>query len=248
MWLRSEQRSIVLSVLAMLCAMVLSGCGDDSKKVKKGDTIEFGGHYWTVLEVQKGKALILSDKVIENRPYHSQFVAVTWESSDIRKHLNTVFLHSFNPIDRNRILDTKVVTNNNPWYGTLGGVATTDKIFLLSLEEMVQHFGDSSKLKNRPVFNFEETKRDFAGASKEFISALEHYKSDLSFYFKDQYNKSRIAYNKDGPASSWWLRSPGNGATSAALVNDDGNVRVDGHGVHDRSVGFRPALWLNLEP
>ena len=219
MWSRSEQCGIALSILLMLCVVMLSGCGGDSKKVKKGDAIEFGGHYWTVLEVKGGKALLLSEKVLEARAYHPQARAVTWESSDIRKYLNTVFFQSFSPADRNRIADTKVVTNNNPWYGTPGGNATTDKVFLLSLEELVQYIGDSGKLKNRPG-------------------------QDSSF--SDQYNQARIAYDKNGWASWWWLRSPGIDTLYAATVYNDGGVNVRGNNVDRSRGGVRPALWLNL--
>ena len=190
---------------------------DDSKKF---DVIEFGGHNWLVLEIKDGKALILSEKELGTGRYHSQSVAVAWESSAIRKYLNTEFLQSFSPTDRNRIADTKVVTNNNPWYDTHGGNATTDKIFLLSLEEVVQYFGDSGKLKNG--------------------SGQEHY-------FTDQYSQLRIAYDKNGMDSWWWLRSPGSRAIFAAYVHGDSDVYVCGFRVHDYGGGVRPALWLKLQ-
>ena len=185
------------------------------------DTIKFGDHDWRVLDVEDGKALLLSEKVIETRPYHLQFESVTWESSNMRTYLNTGFLQSFSPTDRERILDTKVVNNDNPWYNTIGcGNTTTDKIFLLNLEEVVQYFGDSGKLKNRP---------------------------GQDFYFHDQYSQSRIVYDKNGKASWWWLRSPGDHSLYAAGVNDDGDVYVGGYDVGNFG-GIRPALWLNLEP
>ena len=182
---------------------------------------EFGGHNWRVLVVEDGKALLLSEQVLERKQYHSQKVAVTWKSSTIRKYLNTEFLETFSQADRKRILETKVVTNNdNPWYGTQGGAATTDKIFLLSLEELVQYFGDSGKLKNR--------------------SGQDDYS------FSDQYSQSRIAYTKDGTGSWWWLRSPGHFTNHAALVITDGVVGVNGLSV-SRISGVRPALWLKIE-
>ena len=187
-----------------------------------GNIIQFGDYGWRVLAVEDSKALLLSDKIIEVRAYHSQGGAVTWEDSDIRKYLNTEFLNSFSQADRNRIAETKVVTNNNPWYGTNGGSSTTDKIFLLSLEEILQYFGDSGRLNNR---------------------------QGQEGWFSDQYSQSRIAYNKAGTASWWWLRSPGIRTYSAAGVRNDGDVDVNGCLVYHHSVGggVRPALWLNLE-
>jgi len=181
-----------------------------------GSLMKFGGDYWRVLAVEKGKVLLLSGKILEERAYGGS----TWESSDIRKYLNGEFLNSFTQADRNRIADTKVVTNNNPWYGTTGGNATNDKVFLLSLEELVQYFGDSGKLKNRP--------------------------GQDDYYFSDQYSQSRIAYDKNGTASWWWLRSPGFSTITAAIVDGDGDVNVNGLYVYILYGGVRPALWLNL--
>jgi len=192
---------------------------DDSKKF---EVMEFSGHNWLVLEVKDDKALLLSEQVIETRRYHNTLTDITWSECAIRKYLNTEFLESFSIEDRNRILDTKVVTNDNPWYKIKGGEDTVDKVFLLSLEELVKHFGDSGRLNNR--------------------RGQEHW-------FSDQYSQSRIAYNKAGTASWWWLRSPGIRTYSAAGVRNDGDVDVNGGLVYHHSVGggVRPALWLNLE-
>ena len=50
-----------------------------------------------------------------------------------------------------------------------------------------------------------------------------------------------------GTASWWWLRSPGNDSYSAAYVDADGDLDVDGYYVHHGTGGVRPALWLNLK-
>ena len=66
---------------------------------------------------------------------------------------------------------------NNPWYGTSGGNATTDKVFLLSLDEVVKYFGDSGDLLNK-------RRKDYKGNA---VSAGD------SLY--DEYNDSRIVKN-----------------------------------------------------
>ena len=42
---------------------------------------------------------------------------------------------------------------DNQWQGTKGGNTTADKVFLLSLEEVVKCFGDSGDLKNKRKVN-----------------------------------------------------------------------------------------------
>jgi hypothetical protein len=190
-----------------------------------GDIIQFGGYDWRVLEVdrQNGKKLILSDKIIEKRWYHHSLVNTTWADCELHSYLNGEFYNKFNDADKNQIIRTPITTNNNPWWTSIpGGKDTSDWIFLLSLEEIVGYFGDSSsKLKN---------------------------KGSQTYWISDENNSKRIAeYGSEG-AWWWWLRSPGSSSSSAAGVIPDGYVRVTGYYVSGSGVGggVRPALWLNL--
>jgi RNA polymerase subunit RPABC4/transcription elongation factor Spt4 len=195
---------------------------------KVGDIIQFGPYDWRVLDVQGGKALIITDKVIEKRQYHGEYTDLTWADCNLRKYLNGTFHDSFVASDRERIAATKNVNKDNPWYGVAGGVDTTDKVFLLSLEEVVRYFGDSGDLAGR-------RRKNGLGKQKESKHLL-----------SDQYNDARIAYDSDGNASWWWLRSPGIHSLYAANVFDDGWVFVNGNSVNNSDGGVRPALWLNL--
>ncbi|MCL2020402.1 MAG: DUF6273 domain-containing protein [Oscillospiraceae bacterium] len=112
--------------------------------VNVGDVIEFGGYDWQVLDVQDGKALILSVQVLASQPYHADGGDITWENSSIRGYLNGEFLNSLSESDRTRIAETSVINNDNPNYGTSGGNNTTDEIFLLSISEVESFFTDSS--------------------------------------------------------------------------------------------------------
>jgi hypothetical protein len=192
-----------------------------------GDIVGFGGYEWRVLEVSGGKALLLSEYVLEHRPYNEEWVNVTWETCTLRSYLNGEFYDSFSPDDRARMVQTRNSNKDNQWLGTPGGNDTDDYIFLLSLEEVVRYFGDSGQLANRPEGVWE---------------------------IYDHYNGARIAYSAvetpwgqpAGSASWWWLRSPGRISSSAAGVYFGGNLYVGGCGVGYDYGGVRPALWLNL--
>ncbi|MCL2678562.1 MAG: DUF6273 domain-containing protein [Clostridiales bacterium] len=184
--------------------------------------------------MQGGKALIISNDILERRQYNGKFEKITWENCDLRGYLNNEFYNTtFTAAERTRIATTQVKNDDNQWYGTAGGNDTTDKIFLLSLEEAVKYFGDSGQLANRP---------------------------GDTWWIDDQYNSARIAYRKNGKAEWfavwWWLRSPGFDSGSAAIVDGDGSVGVRGYNVHVgdyyvyndyASGGVRPALWLDLK-
>ena len=183
-----------------------------------GDIIQFGGYDWRVLEVKDGKALILSDKILTIRPYHPS--SITWAESELREYLNSAFIEdTFTSEEKTRIAEIRLENQSNQWYGTAGGIQTIDRVFLLSMEEVVKHFGDSGQLRDRP-------------GNANVID--------------DEYNLARIAYTTDGTASWWWLRSPGCYGTDAASVLHDGRVDVTGLDVRSDDGGVRPALWLNL--
>jgi hypothetical protein len=103
---------------------------------------------------------------------------------------------------------------------TKGGKETSDRVFLLSIEEIVQYFGDSGQLSNKDRGN--------------------------KYWIDDQYNTSRIAKNADGEYVWWWLRSPGNSNNRAVYVLDRGFIDFSGGFFSRDDGGIRPALWLKL--
>ncbi|MCL2839018.1 MAG: copper amine oxidase N-terminal domain-containing protein [Oscillospiraceae bacterium] len=112
-----------------------------------GEIVEFGGIQWRVLDAQDGRTLLLSEYLLENRPFHYEWTEVTWETSDIRRWLNGEFYDQFVDEEQAKIAETIIINNDNPWQGTSGGNDTIDKIFFLSLEELVYYFGDSGALR-----------------------------------------------------------------------------------------------------
>jgi hypothetical protein len=106
------------------------------------EVIEFGGYDWLVLEKDEEKALLLSLNVLGNVKYHEESVDITWEHSSIRQFLNGDFYNNFFPAEQERIIETDIRNTANPRNGTTGGNNTTDKIFLLSIDEFEKYFGD----------------------------------------------------------------------------------------------------------
>jgi len=185
-----------------------------------GDIIEFGGYEWRVLEVRDGNALILNENIIMYRMYKVDGYDTAWEDSSLRRYLNGEFFDSFTQAERARIVETRNANADNQWYGAAGGRETADRIFLLSLEEVVQYFGDSGQLSSRPSAN--------------------------TRIIDDQFNSMRTAGDLSGNNSWWWLRTPGFNSYFATFVYPDGAISVFGDSVPVRG-GVRPALWLNLQ-
>jgi hypothetical protein len=117
------------------------------KNVTAGDIIQFGDYDWRVLDVQDDRLLIVTEKVTEQRAYNNLSGGITWADCSLREYLNGGFYGSFSDEDKARILETNVKNKNNPERGTAGGNDTTDYIFLLSIDEVFQYFGNDAERK-----------------------------------------------------------------------------------------------------
>jgi hypothetical protein len=192
--------------------------------VSVGDLIPFGEYSWWVLDVQDNKALIITVNSILNHRYHEgsdRNEDRTWEQSVLRSYLNGEFYNQFSADDRAKIAETIVVNNDNPWYETSGGNDTNDKIFLLSIEQAVQYFGDSGQLANRP---------------------------GRAARIDDEYNEERMSNSSNtGRPYAWWLRSPGQRANYAASVDQSGRLDISGTQIGITNPGVRPALWMIID-
>lgn len=152
---------------------IFAGCGnisitrlgilsDSYALAKIGSIIKFGGFYWQVLDIQNGKALLITESLIERRPYHNQFKVITWESCDLRRYLNGEFFDSaFTAEEKKLIAETDVINSDNPGDGTPGGNDTTDKIFLLSIDEAQRYFAN------------DEARRAYENGMRHASSALQ---------------------------------------------------------------------------
>ena len=119
------------------------------EKYNVGNIVTFGQYWqthdrsdgkspieWIVLRREGDKALLLSKNCLDCKQYHIGYSNATWENCNIRKWLNQKFFNdAFTPSDQGKILDTLVINRDNIEYETYGGNNTTDKIFLLSIEE-----------------------------------------------------------------------------------------------------------------
>jgi hypothetical protein len=198
-----------------------------------GDKIVFDRYKWRVLDIQNNRALIITEEIVEQRPYHDSYVGITWAECELRKYLNGEFYDKFTKNDKAKIMPAVNKNLDNQWYGTNGGEETKDNIFLLSIEEAVcKYFGDS----NNNLLNPSKKQRYW-------------------FQRKDENNSKRCAQFKKH--TTWyWLRSPGRVNKKAVYIHGDGNIGIQGNNIFKGNIddfyyegakymgGVRPALWL----
>lgn len=197
-----------------------------------GDKIVFCSYDWRALDIKNDRALIITECIIEQRPYHDAYKDITWGDCSLRKYLNGEFYDTFSTVNKSRIIPVLNKNPNNQWYGTYGGADTHDSIFLLSLDEVCKYFGDSTfKLYNK-------------GKNQRYW-----------FERKDENNNNRLARLQGSEwCWWWWLRSPGRVNIKAAYIwGTDGGIGIQGNNILKGNIsdgkctgGIRPALWLKL--
>ena len=175
---------------------------------------------WLVLAKENNKILVISDKALDCQRYNDKRQSITWEQCSLRKWLNDSFLNAaFSEEERALIQSSTVSADKNPKYSTDPGNATTDKVFLLSINEAEKYFNSDEARKCAPT---------------AYAKAQGAYMNDT--------NKTPSG----AAACWWWLRSPGINQTSAAFVHDDGSVNYYGRNVPYDPVCVRPALWISI--
>ncbi len=212
----------------------------------RGDTVTFG-HYeqdndtsngpepiqWRVLDVQGGKALLLSQDVLVRLQYHPQESGATWKDCTLRQWLNDDFYHAaFSEEELKRVCLTRNVNEDNPTYGTDGGEDTDDHVFLLSLSEAEKYFASD-----------EERQCEFSAAVNMIVDQEPSVQKGI-FETEDPYGYDR----------RWWLRTPGMYPLATVIIEKDGSISRNGNtGAYASGAachqwnGVRPAIWIEID-
>ena len=202
-------------------------------EINVGDTLTFGEYEqdndtsngkedieWLVLAKEGNRLLLISDKALDCQQYNESWEDVTWETCSLRKWMNNTFLNeAFSTEEQKMIQSTNVSADKNPNWDTDPGKATTDKVFLLSINEVNKYFA----------------------SDKERMCVPTAYAIANGAYTSDSYTKGGAA------TCWWWLRSPGRSQSSAAGVGRGGGVLGIGGNVSNDDGCVRPAIWIDLD-
>lgn len=235
-------------------ATTLNNPRKDSTGVVTWDCVYFGSYpqtdstgkskdpiKWRVLSVNGNDAFLVADTNLDVQRYNDTNVDVTWETCTMRSWLNgygsgsnvcgtdyssnNFIDRAFTAAEQNAIIQSTVVNDNNPVYGTAGGNDTKDKVFLLSYDEVTNSdYGFSSSY----------SERDTARKRKN------------TAYVAKGGTISSSSIDKEGNTDYWWLRSPGDYSDIAMCVSRYGYVNHYVSNVHSIDYAVCPALHLNL--
>ncbi len=184
---------------------------------------------WRVLSINEdgSDAFLMADRVIDvAQYYHDGSMEITWEKSDVRQWLNGEFMEmSFTPDEQEAMKTTNVTTPDNQWSKEPGGNDTKDKIYLPSIEEMLD-----------PVYGFSS---DVAEGSTRKITVT------------DYADKGGTPCKPADGFMSYWLRSPGTRRGCPAQVGDwgEGKIQTESSVMLEKAssyLGIRPVLHVDL--
>ncbi len=196
---------------------------------------------WRVLSVDGDDVFLMADKNLDCQRYNDTGTDVTWETCTMRSWLNgygaesnkdgkdysvnNFFDNAFSVEEQSAIKTTNVVNNDNPEYGTEGGNDTTDKVYLLSLDEV-----------KNPSYGF--SSHDAISATRMAVNTA---------YTAGGGESGSEDMSSAGNANNCWLRSSGYNSTFASYVGSGGSVNAGDYYVYYHDIAVRPALHLNLK-
>ncbi|MCI8307393.1 MAG: hypothetical protein HFH14_05015 [Lachnospiraceae bacterium] len=228
--------------------MVTAAAGKDygirNPRVENGvvtwDKIKFGSYYqdakfepepikWRVLSVDGDNAFLFADKNLDVKPYNEEEEDVTWETCTLRKWLNEHFYdEAFDEEEKEAVIETTVINENNSSYNTKSGNNTIDKVYLLSRAEACDvAYGFDAQLYGAFVgsghFQTRESKNTDYAKVNNVMMLTDLYKDGLWY---------------------WWLRSSDTDGNRAPCVSmqGEGSSSV----VSESDMAVRPVLNVNL--
>lgn len=220
---------------------------------------------WVVLDIQDDRVLLISEDIIDLRPYNEELSGDgTWENSDIRHWLNDEFYEGLPQIIQENIVETWVLNKNNPDDGTSGGEDTMDKVFFLSVEEVYLY---SNEENYEWILASPKVSDSVKRTAMQFLNEhfLDSYTFDLEGVTFDELVGQRSS-GEGEPSWIWWLRSAGNnpalyssdislsfedvvesGYGVGGFVDAQGYIGAFGYNIYQGTTGVRPALWLEVQ-
>ena len=264
--IRKHKWTIAMVLIVCLALLPAMAEGESPETIgtieaRVGEYITFG-HYeqdnkqengkepieWLVMDIQDGRAFVISRYGLEPISIHNTDEEATWETCDLRAWLNGEFMEiAFTDAECARIPVTAVEAHKDPnadkYYYPKDidpGNDTQDQIFVLSAVEKEHYFLGAE-----------------AGCKATAYAIAKGAKVYDKNYSAVRLPNPRSEKEESDPGYCfWWLRSPGevNGSFAYASYNggyfwgDD--LEHSNHFTTEFGCGVtvRPAMWVELEP
>lgn len=213
---------------------------------------------WLVLErdYKNNRALLFSKYILDNVRFNSDHKDCKWKESELRQWLNNEFYNkAFNDSEKKEIVEVSHISNlllDNEAVD-----AASDKVFLLSSNEVDKYFKRSDMLEE----NKRLATRGTNYAKNVDVDGIKLWvrqnTGENTFGTSENgvfYNRIVERYGEEAYKFEWcignsfyWLRSNGIDLSSVARVNSNGALMVgtSNYSVSNCQGGIRPAIWVS---
>lgn len=179
---------------------------------------------WYVADRQGNDLLLISVYALSPGEFHNVYEVNCWADSSIRTFLNgTCYEDYINDYEKELVIQSVIETPENAEFGTSGGPAVKDWVFLLSVEEAETYFSDDEA---RSLQSTQAAARD--GVNVDIRDGINYAERDNNTW--------------------WWLRTMGEDGKKTVVVNTQGQIDYEGRHLTVASGGIRPALWVRCVP
>lgn len=239
-WLEEAKIGILRNATVGSTVFLGSYWSSDERDSEEREDIE-----WKVLEVKDGKAMLISEKLLDYSYFLKtvsrvnlieEGVVYTWENSYLRSYLNGYFFdQAFSEKEKTRILETTVkpdrkaltVWFRDVWTGEEAPTEneTIDRVYVLSYAELLKYF---------PTEDSRECSLSL------YVMKMHPFNGDI--ITRAMYTSDKITQE----CYSWWLRDTydtENGDHYTCFVDYKGRVDHDRYSHH----AIRPVIWISIE-
>lgn len=196
---------------------------------------------WRVLQVNGNDAFLVADCNLDTQKFNKNFDQYEWSQSIIRSWLNgyngtynaykqdytysSFYNTAFNASEQEAVMVSDVAASANPDKSEKTTVATKDKVFLLSYQEVTN-----------AAYGFSTA--DSASSTREHVNTAWVAKGGTT---------SSDYTNEAGKNGGWWLRTPGKFTNNALYVWESGNIPDHtGMNVNSAKLSVCPAIHLDI--
>ena len=202
---------------------------------------------WVILrrDENENSAILISKYILDCYPFNGFSENVTWETSSLRKHMNTNMLtEMFSDSELACILPTFLLNSPNIFNGAYSGEPTYDYLFIPGIDEMVAFFSNDN-------FVNEARLNELMRPNKKRMCYATTYAISKGVRVMGE--------DKENPGTgNYFLRTtglPGRrrwfGEVFAnyfqAFVSENGSVVPDGTGINSLDDGIRPMVQISYK-
>lgn len=184
---------------------------------------------WRVLEydASSDKIVLMANKALFSMAYEPTMFGSTWESSALRSYLNKDFINDAFPSQREKDALAPVILDNSGSGSThsLGGTATTDKVYVLSVAEI-----------NNPKYGLYGGDATNSVVETRQFGATEATLTNTNLTKKTYAGETFVNY---------YLRTPGYYQYDVAGVAPSGLINTSGWRTYTKTAAVCPVVTLN---